>query len=322
MSELALDNRIDYLVEREEEERTRAYIERSKSDNTKRAYRSDWADFEAFCERRGVKSLPASERTVGAYLVHLADSGLKASTINRRKCSIAMAHRAAGLTTPTGGMYVRTVLSGIRRTIGTKQDGKDPLLTTQIKMLLKHVDTDYIGIRDKAILLLGFAGAFRRSELVALKVSDLTFSPEGLIVDIRESKTDQEKEGRKIGVPYGEYKETCPVRAVKDWLLHSGVHGEEPLFHGFYRNGHKREGRLHPEMVAVIVKKYAKLAGLDWKNFAGHSLRSGMATTAAANGADELAIMRQTGHTSSEMVRRYIRDGRLFKNNAAARLGL
>lgn len=314
--------KIEELGMQTEEARVREVIDHSMAKNTKRAYASDWADFEAYCNDHGLTPLPARERTVALYLVELADKGMKAATIDRRVCAISLIHKAANYDPPTRSTYIRKVIAGIRRMIGTSQQPKTPLLTEQLKRLLSHVGKDIIGVRDKAILLLGFAGAFRRSELVSLAVSDLTLTPEGIIVYLRESKTDQEKQGIKKGIPYGEHVETCPVLAVQNWIKASGVSGGDPLFHGFYRDGRKREGALHPEMVAVIVKKYADKAGLDCKHFAGHSLRSGMATSAAANGADERSIMQQTGHTSSDMVRRYIRDGRLFRDNAAKKLGL
>jgi integrase len=178
-----------------------------------------------------------------------------------------------------------------------------------------------LGLRDRALLLIGFSGAFRRSELVALDVSDVAFNREGLVVTIRRSKTDQESAGRKIGIPYGSNPATCPIRSLQDWLERSGIH-EGPLFRPINRHGRMASVRLSGGAVAEIVKRYVEAVGLDATTFAGHSLRSGLATSAAMAGASERAIMAQTGHRSVNTVRRYIRDGSLFRENAVAVVGL
>jgi integrase len=187
--------------------------------------------------------------------------------------------------------------------------------------MVDATDEGLIGLRDRALILLGFAGAFRRAELVALDVTDLQFSRDGLTVTLRRSKTDQEGQGRKIGIPYGANPETCPVRTLQAWLEEAAI-AEGPVFRSLSRHGKVRPGRLSSVDVARVVKKLANRAGLDPAKYAGHSLRAGHATSAAASGASERSIMNQTGHRSVQMVRRYIREGSLFRENSAGKLGL
>jgi len=195
------------------------------------------------------------------------------------------------------------------------------MLLDDIRAMVGATDAGLIGSRDQALILLGFAGAFRRSELVALDVADLAFSRDGLTVTLRRSKTDQEGAGRKVGIPYGSNPDTCPVRAVQSWLEDASV-ADGPAFRAVNRHGKVQESGLAPIDVARIVKKLAQCAGLDPAKYAGHSLRAGHATQAATAGASERSIMNQTGHRSVQMVRRYIRDGSLFRENSAGKLGL
>jgi integrase len=213
------------------------------------------------------------------------------------------------------------VIAGIRRAKGTAARAKAPALTGDVRAMVAAAAPGLLGARDRALLLLGFAGAFRRSELTSLNHQDLAFTPDGLVVLLRRCKTDQEAQGRKIGIPYGSNPETCPVRAVQAWLAASGI-TSGPIFRHVDRHGKLRAGRLSGYAVALVVKRHAEAAGLDAAKFAGHSLRAGLATSAAIGGASERAIMAQTGHRSVNMVRRYIRDGNLFRENAAARAGL
>ena len=178
-----------------------------------------------------------------------------------------------------------------------------------------------LGIRDRALLLVGFAGAFRRSELVGLDIADLDFNHDGLTVTLRRSKTDQEGEGRKVGLPYGSNPSTCPVRSLQAWIEASAIEAG-PVFRSVNRHGRLQPDRLSDKAVALVVKRRAEAAGLDPSRYAGHSLRAGLATAAANAGVSERAIMAQTGHRSVQMVRRYIRDGSLFRENAAAKVGL
>lgn len=296
------------------------YMAAAKSANTLTAYRKDWQDFEQFCVLAGFNSLPASPDTVVAYLVALADTR-KVSTLERRIASISQAHQAAGFTSPTSNMTVRVLMQGIRREKGTAPDCKAPAVTSDIKVMVSTLPDSLLGIRDRALLLVGFAGGFRRSELVALDVGDLEFKREGLVINLRRSKTDQEGQGRKVAIPYGSNCDTCPVRSLQLWLEESGI-SSGPVFRSVNRHGNLQANRLSDKAVALVVKRTAEAAGLNSSKYSGHSLRAGMATSAAAAGVSERAIMNQTGHRSQAMVRRYIREGNLFNDNAAARLGL
>jgi site-specific recombinase XerD len=298
----------------------REFIRASKAENTLRGYQADWRDFCAWCESRGLCPLPASPETVAAYIAECAGR-LKVGSIQRRLNAIAEAHKAVGLESPTHNALVRNTLKGIRRTLGTAATQKAPALTNEIRAMLEETDAGLIGARDRALILLGFAGAFRRSELVNLDVEDCAFGKDGLTVTLRRSKTDQTGAGRKIGIPYGSNPETCPVRTVQAWLVLAAV-SAGPLFRSINRHGQVRAGRLSAIDVARVVKKLADRAGLDAAKYAGHSLRAGHATAAAIAGASERSIMNQTGHRSVQMVRRYIRDGSLFRENSAGKLGL
>ncbi|MHB1447429.1 MAG: site-specific integrase [Acidimicrobiales bacterium] len=295
------------------------YIEAAKAPSTVRAYGSDLRHFTSWCEARGLSAVPAEPETVAAYLTELADGGSKASTIRRRVSSISKGHKVAGAPNPTTHEGLRTVLAGIRRELGTAEAGKAPATTAELRRMVATLGTDRIGIRDRAVLLLGFAGAFRRSELAALNVEDITDTDEGLVVTVRRSKTDQAGAGRKLGIPYGSNPATCPVRAFRAWLevaeLRSG-----PLFPRIDRAG--RGQPMSAQAVAIVVKRAAGRAGLDAADFAGHSLRAGLATSAAAAGVSERVIAEQTGHRSMAVLRRYIREGSLFRENAAAAVGL
>lgn len=296
------------------------YMAHAKAHNTLEAYRKDFADFCAFCNDNGLEALPASPKTVTAYLVALADNH-KVSTLERRIASISQAHQAAGYATPTSDIQIRVLMQGIRRTKGTAQQGKAPAVTADIKAMVNVLSDNLLGIRDRALLLIGFAGGFRRSELVALDFEDIEFKREGLVINIRKSKTDQEGKGRKVGIPYGSNYNTCPVRSLQLWLEESGI-TSGPVFRSVNRHGNLQEGRLSDKAVALVIKRCAEAAGLDASKYSGHSLRAGLATSAAMNGASERAIMNQTGHKSVNMVRKYIREGNLFNENAAAGLGL
>ena len=298
----------------------REFARHSKAENTLRGYRADWRDFCAWCERNGQRPLPATPETVAAYIAECAGR-LKVGSIQRRLNAIAEAHKAVGLDSPISSGMVRNTLKGIRRALGTATVQKAPALTADIRAMVDATDAGLIGLRDRALILLGFAGAFRRAEVVGLDVSDLVFSRDGLTITLRRSKTDQEGQGRKIGLPYGSNPETCPVRTLQAWLESARV-TEGPVFRSINRHGQVQRGSLSPVDVARVVKKLAQLAGLDAAKYAGHSLRAGHATSAAASGASERSIMNQTGHRSVQMVRRYIREGNLFRENSAGKLGL
>jgi site-specific recombinase XerD len=301
-------------------DRASEFMHQSKAANTVRAYRADWAHFTVWCQSQGQASLPATAETVALYVTDLAATH-KPSTITRRISAISQAHQIAGMETPTGSAKVRLVMAGIRRSMGTAQKGKTPILVDDLRRMLAGLPGNLLGVRDRVLLLIGFCGAFRRSELVALDAADVAITRDGLVVTIRRSKTDQEGESRKLGIPYASHLETCPVRSLQDWLQKSGI-TEGPLFRPIDRFSKMAAIRLSAAAVADIVKRYAAAVGLDATEFAGHSLRSGLATSAAAAGASERSIMRQTGHRSEKMVRRYIRDGSLFRENAVAAVGL
>jgi integrase len=303
-----------------ETERARDYVRQSKAANTRRAYRADWADFSAWCAARRVSPLPATPQSIALYLSGLAPER-KVSTLRRRLSAISQAHQAAGHPSPTKDPAVRAVFAGIRRAHGAAQQGKAPVMTADLRRMVAALPDSLLGTRDRALLLLGFAGAFRRSELVGLDVADVSRTGDGLVVRLRRSKTDQEGEGRTIGIPYGSRPITCPVRALSSWLEAGGI-AAGPLFRPLNRHSQILPGRLSDRAVARVVQRAALAAGLDPAEFAGHSLRAGLATSAAAAGVSERAIMAQTGHKSLPMVRRYIRAGSLFNDNAAAGVGL
>lgn len=301
-------------------EKAREYIGHARASNTLRAYQSDWRDFEGWCSAHSVASLPAASEVVVIYLTDLS-SRAKPSTLQRRISAISQAHQAAGYESPTKSSQVKAVWAGIRRVKGTAQQGKAPVTTPEIRAMIEHLPASLLGTRDRALLLLGFAGAFRRSELMSLDVEDVASTNDGAVVTLRRSKTDQEGQGTKKGIPYGSNPDTCPVRSVKAWIDAAGI-CEGPLFRSINRHGQLQPGRLTDQVVALVVKRAADAAGLDAGHFSGHSLRAGLATAAAMAGASERSIMAQTGHKSVNMVRRYIRDGSLFRENAAACVGL
>ncbi len=301
-------------------DQAREFARHSKAENTVRGYRADWRDFCGWCDSHGLCPLPAPPETVAAYIAECAGR-LKVGSIQRRLNAIAEAHKATGLDSLTTAGMVRNTLKGIRRTLGTAARPKAPTLTDDIRAMVDAADVGLIGARDRALILLGFAGAFRRSELVGLDIPDCAFGKDGLTVTLRRSKTDQDGAGRKIGIPYGSNPGTCPVRIIHAWIEQADI-TSGPLFRSITRHSQVRAARLSGIDVARVVKKLAQRAGLDPTAYAGHSLRAGHATSAAIAGASERSIMNQTGHRSVQMVRRYIRDGSLFRENSAGKLGL
>jgi site-specific recombinase XerD len=298
----------------------RAFIAASKAPATVKAYRNDWRDFDTWCAQRAQTSLPAASEVIALYLADQA--GVKATaTLSRRLVSIRAAHRAAGHDDPTAAAVVRETWAGIRRTFGTAQHGKAPARTAELRAMVATLDPETtIGVRDRALLLVGFAAALRRSELVVLDVDDLAEREDGLVVTVRRSKTDQEGAGEQIGVPHGAKAETCPVTSLARWLKVSGI-GSGPVFRSVARDGRIGD-RLSDRAVALVVKRTAAAAGLDPAQFAGHSLRAGLITSAAEADVHERDIMRQSRHKSIPVMRRYIRGATLFRDNAAAAVGL
>ena len=286
-----------------------------KSAATRRAYRSDFGIFTAWCEERGFPPLPAAPAVVAAFLADQAEAGVRPSTLSRRVAAIAYAHDLAGLPSPAAAKAVRVVLGGIRRTKGAKPAQKAPATAERIAAMLEGIPDTLRGTRDRALLTLGFAGAFRRSELVALDITDLVFEPDGLRVQIRHSKTDQEGQGHEIAVPRG--MKLHPVRAVQAWIATANI-TDGPVFRAINRHGHV-SGILTAQSVALIVKFYAEAAGLDPRAFAGHSLRAGFLTSAAEAGADVLRMMEVSRHKRVETVQGYVRRANLFKGHAGER---
>lgn len=289
--------------------RARHYAEKSKAANTRRAYKSGFADFTFWCKCEGFVSLPALPETVTEYITWLADQGAALSTIQQRLAAIAFAHRVVNQD-PTRDEGVRIVMEGIRRDYaaqGIKPHGKAAVLRDDLAEMLAHLPDGLRGTRDRAILLLGFAGAFRRSELAALTVADLAFRQNDMVVTIQRSKTDQAGAGSTKTIPTLKQRDLCAVRAVKAWLKESGI-SEGPLFRAIDRWGHVRAGPINAQLIRLIVRQYANLAGLKFDDFSAHSLRVGFVSQAAADGKHTEEIMSVTLHKSASMVERYNRE--------------
>jgi len=277
-------------------------LKNSKANNTLRAYQSDFRDFSAFCVKNGFSSIPSQPKIIALYITHLSKTS-KFSTLKRRIASISVIHKLKGHYLDTKHPIIMENLHGIKRSLGSRQKAKKPILINQLKLIIKAIDKEKI--RDKALILIGFSGGFRRSELVNIDYDDIEFVTEGVKILIKKSKTDQSGEGSIKAIPYFENKEFCPVIALKHYVNE--------------KFSNKNEGKvfeISDKSVALIIKKYAEKAGLDASKYAGHSLRSGFATTAAEFGAEERNIMAMTGHKTTQMVRRYIQEANLFKNNA------
>ena len=303
------------------------YDRAARADSTWRAYRSDCEDFARWCETVGLVALPASDETLARYLAYLAELGRKPATLARRLASISVAHRMAGYASPAQSRLVRDRLSGIRRSIGVAQRQATPAMTPEIRRMVRALPDSLHGRRDRLVILLGFAAALRRSELAGLDVEDIRWVPEGMEVTIARSKTDQEGEGVVVAVPYGSKTDTCPVRALGAWLDATGL-VEGPLIRGISRDApllveHRLLRRLSPEGISRIVARAARRAGLDPNGvWTGHSLRAGLATSAAKAGVPDRAIMATTRHKSRTSLDRYVRAGKRWEQVAAASVGL
>src|SRR6056300_1408678 len=287
-------------------------LRNSKSKNTLRAYQSDYTDFLEFCSKNGFQSMPTQPKILALYITHLS-SYSKYSTLKRRLASISVIHKAKGHYIETKHPIIMENLMGIKRKNGSNQKGKKPLLINDLKIIIKAIDQskekDNRKIRDKALLLIGFSGGFRRSELVDIEYEDIEFVSEGVKIFVKRSKTDQSGEGMTKAIPYFDNINFCPIKALNKWVVEAEI----------------KEGKIFnisDKSVALIIKKYANYAGLDSNRYAGHSLRSGFATSTAESGAEERNIIAMTGHKSTEMVRRYIKEANLFKNNALNKIKL
>jgi site-specific recombinase XerD len=296
------------------------YASADKSPNTRKAYRADFRHFSLWCQAVGQVPLPASIAAVCAYLAHLADQKRSASTVSRRLAAIAYAHKLKGLEPPTGSEAVRAVLRGIRRRLGTAVIRKSPATAPAIAAMIAHADETLTGKRDRALLLIGFSAALRRSELVDLKVNDVEISAEGVLVHVRQSKTDQEGEGASIAIPRGQALK--PVEALEAWIsalqlvaYYKPLLGAA-LFRPITKDGRVGNQALTDRSVADIVKRYAAAAGLDPTIFSGHSLRAGFVTSALEHGADLFKVMDVTRHKRVETLKGYDRRARAFRNHA------
>ena len=280
-------------------------LKSSKATNTLRAYKSDYKDFVLFCIKHGFKSMPTEAKIISLYLTHLSQTS-KFSTLKRRLASISVIHRLSGHYIDTKHPMITENLMGIKRVKGSYQKAKKPILINELKLIVNVIDKEEKEkkkSRNRALILVGFAGGFRRSELVAILYEDIDFVSEGVKIFVKRSKTDQSGEGMTKGIPYFSNPEYCPVVSLKKWIEKSEI----------------KSGKIFDisdKSVALTVKKYTGLAGLDSNKYSGHSLRSGFATSTAELGAEERSIMAMTGHKTTQMVRRYIQEANLFKNNA------
>ena len=307
------------------QEETLLNLQSSKANNTVRAYKSDFSDFGLFCVQNGFKSLPAEPKIISLYLTHLSTKNLKMSTLKRRLVSIGVVHKLNGHYLDTKHPSIIENIMGIKRRKGSFQISKKPILINSLKLIINVIDEqlkeEIKKLRDRSIILIGFSGGFRRNEIVSLDYEDLDFVPEGLKINLRRSKTDQFGEGLLKALPYFNNSQYCPVVSLQKWIEKSKIN-KGPLFRRFKKGSNLSENRLTDQTVALLIKGYLNLAGIDSRNYSGHSLRSGFATSAAESGAEERNIMAMTGHKSTEMVRRYIKEANLFKNNALNKMKL
>tara|TARA_Y100001970_G_scaffold292086_1_gene431866 strand:+ start:1425 stop:2339 length:915 start_codon:yes stop_codon:yes gene_type:complete len=280
-------------------------LQTSKALNTMRAYKADYKDFALFCLKHGFKSMPSEPKIVSLYLTHLSQTS-KFSTLKRRLASISVIHKLSGHYIDTKHPMITENLMGIKRTIGSHQKAKKPILINELKLIINAIDKDKNikrRLKNRTLILVGFAGGFRRSELVAIHYEDIDFVNEGVKIFVKKSKTDQSGEGMTKAIPYFSNLNYCPVTSLKKWTEETKI----------------KSGKIFDisdKSVALTIKKYVGIAGLDSNKYSGHSLRSGFATSTAEQGAEERSIMAMTGHKTTQMVRRYIHEANLFKNNA------
>ena len=316
---------------RSDTERARAFAQQARAANTKRAYRADWADFTAWCDDRGVVALPARTKTVALYVAARSDA-LALATLRRRLAAINQAHAARGHDKParTTEEPLHSVWAGLVREMSQQQDQAAPILIEDLRAIVaatRAIDNEMLALRDRALLLVGWAGALRRSEIAALEMRDVRVGPDGLVLTVRRSKTDQDGEGHTVGIPHGDHPGTCPIRALQAWASGAEIGTEDdtgavPLFRAVDRWGNVAADALSTDGVHRIVKRACARTGLDASLYSGHSLRAGFITQAARAGKPERVIMRHSGHADLQTLRGYIREGGLFRDNAAAGVGL
>ena len=300
------------------QEETLLNLKSSKATNTIRAYKSDFKDFSLFCLQNNFKTLPSDPSVVSLYLTHLSSKNVKLSTIKRRLVAIGVIHKTKGHYLDTKHPIIIENIMGIKRRKGSIQKSKKPLLINDLKKIIDVINEQKISdvkkLRDKTIILIGFSGGFRRNEIVSIDFNDVEFVFEGVKITIKRSKTDQFGEGSIKALPHFKTSLYCPVTSLQRWLNISKI-TNGPIFRRFIKGSTLSNKRLTDQSIALIIKEYLNIAGINSKNYSGHSLRSGFATSAAEAGAEERSIMKMTGHKTTEMVRRYIKEANLFKNN-------
>lgn len=295
----------------------KTYLEASTAPATRKAYQSDWRIFAAWCRANAQTDLPATPETVALFLTSQAQTGTAPATLVRRLAAIRYAHEAANAETATTSKLVAATLKGIKRASSQPKQPKAPATADRLAAMIAAIPADTLsGKRDRAILALGFAGAFRRSELAALTVADLEATAEGLRVTIRQSKTDQEKLGQIIAIPNG--LKIQPVKALGDWLDAAGIEAG-PLFRPISKGGQVKASALSDKSISNLVKACAERAGFDPEQFAGHSLRAGFLTSAAEHGATVFKMAEVSRHKSLETLRVYVRSAELFKDHSGSR---
>ena len=307
------------------QDETISNLRSSKANNTLRAYKSDFKDFSLFCIKHNLQSMPSNPHTVSVYLTSLSKLDVKISTLRRRLVSIGVIHKLKGHYLDTKHPIIVENLLGIKRTKGSFQTGKKPILINHLNKIIESINKENYPkikkLRDKSLILIGFSGGFRRSEIISIDYEDLEFVEEGLKIIVKRSKTDQYGEGHLKGIPYFTNEMLCPVRTLKDWIDISKINSG-PIFRKFNKGFNLSNLRLTDQTIALLIKDYLNKAGLDSKSYSGHSLRSGFASVTAEAGADERSIMAMTGHKTTQMVRRYIREANIFKNNALNKINL
>ena len=305
-------------------EDTLSNLKNSKANNTLRAYKSDFRDFEIFCIKHGFNSIPTNPKVISLYLTHLSSSS-KISTLRRRLVSIGVIHKLKGHYLDTKHPIIIENLMGIKRKKGSIQSGKKPILINHLKQIINVINEQKIDeikkLRNKTLILIGFSGGFRRTELISIDYEDIDFVDEGVKITLRKSKTDQFGEGMIKGIPYFSNEKYCPVKNLREWIKISKIK-TGAIFRRFAKGSILTNNRLTDQSVVLIIKDCLRLGGIENQNFSGHSLRSGFATVAAESGADERSIMAMTGHKTTQMVRRYIKEANLFKNNALNKVKL
>jgi integrase len=300
------------------DEKAKQYMEKSLSNKTIKVYQQVWRDFKDWCQQHDLPSLPASPETIVRYITVLSENN-KPATIKKKMAAISQAHKTLGFPSPVENELIRRTFRGIQKELGTKQTRKSPLLLEDLQEILEVVPDTKVGLRDRTVLIIGFVGAFRRSELATIRVEDLERTREGIIVHINGSKTDALSEGQQVSLPYGSNPTTCPIRTLERWLEVANI-TEGFIFPSF--DPRSQSGYINEKTIASIVKKYCKKIGLNPDLYSGHSTRAGFVTTSALKGIPERQIQRQTRHKNTSTLQKYIRPTKQFSDNAVVKLGL